>query len=1137
MKFIIPSPLLLRRIMRIGLLQVILCVFVVSIALAHDGQAQEVLNRSVTLQCKDQAVKVVLDRVEKAAGVRFIYSPELIQSYRKVSLDFRDKRLADILTTLLVPLKITYEVVGNQILLKRTPASSGITPDLIKTETFSTDQSAEQTVTGTVSDENGGLLPGVSVVVKNTTRGTTTDAEGKYKLTIPDEGPTAILIFSFVGYKSQEVTIGNRTTIDIQLATDNKSLDEVVVVGYGMVKKSDLTGSVARIDEGIIKATPIVSLDRAMQGRIAGVQVTSNSAAPGGSTTIRIRGTGSVNAGNDPLYVIDGFPTGDLNSINPNDIESIEILKDASATAIYGSRGSNGVVLVTTKRGKTGQSSINFESYYGVQSVRRKVPLLNAREYATFINEARINGGGAAYFDGSTAARPLPESLGEGTDWQDEVFRTAPIQSYQLSFTGGETKTRYAISGNYYDQQGIILNSYFKRFSLRANLDREVKPWLTIGLSMQGAHTRSNSSRTATDGGAAGGVTNAALNYAPVFPIYASPGIYYRDQSTLNGSLVDNPVGLAKEVTNLYYTLRLLTNFYADFKIGPHLTFRTTLGADLLASKQNNYATRLIQLGASTNGSASVVSALNINYLNENTLTYNRTFATKHNLTALLGYTSQAYNIESVTANAINFNDDFALYNNLGAGATLQNPASGAADWALISYLARINYGFDSRFLLTLTARRDGSSRFGPNNKYGFFPSGAFAWRVINEKFLQSQKSISDLKLRLSYGVAGNQGIGDYSYLSNISITQGILGGATPTIQSGGVPATISNYDLRWEKSTQFDAGLDIGVLNNRIRLTTDYYKKITSDLLFSVNVPQTTGYSTIQQNIGKVSNQGWEFALSTANVDSKDFKWTTDFNISFNQNKILTLDGRSEFTSGIGSGHLQVFNTALLKVGEPLGNFYGRVVDGLFQTQEEVNASAQKTEKPGDLKYKDLNGDGVINDLDRTIIGNGNPKFFGGFNNTFTYKGFDLTIFLQGSSGNSILNFGRFGLYNLNGNNNQSKDVLNRWTPTNTNTDIPRANSAGGQRILSTFHVEDGSYLRLKNISLGYTLPQLVSKKLALQQVKIYVSAQNWLTFTNFKGYDPEVNFAGGNPISQGIDYGSYPTAKTFLAGLNVKF
>ncbi|MFT4032604.1 MAG: TonB-dependent receptor [Siphonobacter sp.] len=1121
----------LRIIMRITLLQMILGIALLNLCYAFPVDAQSVLDQPISLSVEEQEVSIVLSKLEKLANVKFTYLPQQIQASRKVTLNAINQRLAAVLAQLFENTSISIEVVNDrQIILRNSP------PPVLK-EDMTLEATVDRSITGTVKSESGEALPGVNVIVKNSNRGISTDGEGKFSLSIPDNAE--YLLFSSIGYQTQEIPIGNRTSFEITMKAQNQSLDEVVVIGYGTVKKSDLTGSVAKIDETSIKATPIVALDRAMQGRMAGVQVTSNSAAPGGGTTIRIRGTGSVNAGNDPLYVIDGFPTGDLNSINPSDIESIEILKDASATAIYGSRGSNGVIMVTTKRGKAGQSTINFESYYGVQSVRRKIPLLNAREYADFINDARINAGGVAYFDGSSAAQPLPETLGKGTDWQDEVFQTAPIQNYQLSFTGGETKTKYAISGSYYDQQGIIINSYFKRFSLRANLDREVKPWLTIGLSMQGAHTRSNSSRTGagTDGGANGGVTNAALNYAPVFPVYASSGVYYRDQSTLNGNLVDNPVGLAKEVTNLYYTIRLLSNFYADVKITPHLTFRTSWGADLLAAKQNYYATRLIQLGASSNGVASVSNTFNVNYLNENTLTYTRSFAGKHHLTALLGYTTQAYKIETVAANAVNFNDDFALYNNLGSGATLRNPSSGASDWALISYLARLNYGFDERFLFTLTARRDGSSRFGPNRKYGFFPSGAFAWRVINEQFLKNQKKLTDLKVRLSYGVAGNQGIGDYAYLSNIAITQGILGGANPSIQSGGVPAAISNYDLRWEKNTQLDAGLDVAFLDNRIRLTADYYRKITSDLLFSVNVPQTTGYSSILQNIGKVENKGWEFAISTVNIDTKDFKWNTDFNISFNKNQVLTLDGRPEFTTGTGSDHLQVYNTILLRVGEPLGSFYGRVTDGLFQTQEEVNNSAQTTASPGDLKYKDLNGDGVINDLDRTIIGNGYPKFFGGINNTLTYKGIDLTFFFQGSYGNSILNYGRFDLYNLNGNNNQSKEVLNRWTPTNTNTDIPRANAAGGQRILSTFHIEDGSYLRLKNISLGYTLSNAITQKWKLQQVKVYVSAQNWLTFTAYKGYDPEVNYAGNSAVSQGMDYGSYPTAKTLLVGLNVKF
>ncbi|GAB3931258.1 TonB-dependent receptor [Larkinella terrae] len=1120
------------QIMKITCVQLMLAIVFAGLTLARNGLAQELLNRPISVQLENKDLRTVLNRLEKAANVKFTYVPQLIAVGNKVSLRAENDRLETVLNRLLKPLNIGYQVSGSYIVLKKEPTST-ILPDDLTLE--APVLLAELSISGTVTDEKGDGLPGVSVLLKGTQRGTSSDGKGQFRLAVPDN--SAVLVFSFVGYQSQEIAVGAQSTLTVRLQADEKSLNEVVVVGYGTVKRSDLTGSVAKVGEENIKATPIVALDRAMQGRAAGVLVTTNSAKPGGGTTIRIRGTGSVNAGNDPLYVIDGFPTGNLNSINPNDIESIEILKDASATAIYGSRGSNGVVMITTKRGKEGQSGIAFESYYGVQSVRRKIPMLNAREYAEFINEARVNGGGKPYFDGSSSSQPLPETLGEGTNWQDEVFRSVPIQSYQLSFTGGESKTRYAISGSYYDQQGVILNSYFKRFTLRANLDRDVKKWLKIGLSMQGAHTRSNSSRTETDGGTTGGVTNAAINYAPVFPILNANGTYYRDQSSLNGSLVDNPVGLTNEVTDQYNTIRLLSNVFADIRLMEGLTFRTSWGADLFSSKSNYYATRLIALGAGANGSASITDGQNLNWLNENTLTYTRTLAQKHTLTALLGYTTQGYHNESVTANAINFNDDFALYNNLGGGATLQTPASGASDWALISYLARVNYGYDSRFLLTLTARRDGSSRFGPNNKYGFFPSGALAWRLINEKFMQTQKWVSDLKLRVSYGLTGNQEIGDYRYLSNIGVSTAALGGATTILRTGGVPGSISNLDLRWEKNAQLDAGIDLGLFSNRVQLTADYYIKTTSDLLFSVNVPQTTGYSTSLRNIGKVENRGLELALSTINVDRGGFRWNTEFNIAFNKNKILALDGRPEFTSGEGSGHLQISNTVLMKVGEPLGNFYGRVVEGIFQNQAEIDGSAQKTAKPGDLKYRDINGDGLINDNDRTVIGNGYPTFFGGINNTLSFRGFDLNVFLQGSSGNEILNYGRFDQYSLNGNSNQAKEVLNRWTPTHPSNDIPRANSTGGQRILSTFHIEDGSYLRVKNLSLGYNLPAALLKRMTFQSAKVYVSAQNLITVTNYKGYDPEVSRFGTTSISQGMDYGGYPAAKTVLVGLNLKF
>ncbi|WP_229365890.1 TonB-dependent receptor [Fibrisoma montanum] len=1128
----VSSQQILSKAMRITVTQLLLAVLCYGLSFGRGANAQEILNRGITLQVESTDVRNILSSIAKQANVKFVYSSNTIQASRKVSLAARNEKLSKVLNELLTPLQVSYEVVGNRILLRKTPADqSSLAP--LNPATFSV-ETADQTVAGTVLDEKGAALPGVSVVLKGSTRGTTTDPAGKYRLSVPDGNAT--LVFSFVGYQTQEVAVGTRSVIDITLQSDDKSLNEVVVVGYGTVKKSDLTGSVAKVGEAAIKATPIVSLDRAMQGRAAGVLVTQNSARPGGTSTIRIRGTGSVNASNDPLYVIDGFPTGNLNSINSDDIESIEILKDASATAIYGSRGANGVVLVTTKRGRAGKTFVSYDGYYGVQSVRRQIPMLNAREYAEFINEARLNGGTTPYFDGSAPDRPLPSALGEGTNWQNEIFREAPIQNHQLLFSGGSEKSRFAVSAGYYDQQGIIINSNFKRYTLRANLDNEISSRVKLGVTLLGAYTTSQSNRTEQDGNQGGTVTSSALNAPPTFSAYAPDGSYTRILgSVLNGPGFDNPVAIAREITDQSNLIRVLANTNLDFKIMEGLTFRTTFGADLQGAKGNYYATRKTFLGESSNGLATVSNSQSINWLNENTLNFNRTLNTRHTIGALLGYTIQGTTVENAQANGRTFNDDFALYNNLGAGSTLVAPSSGASDWRLISYIARVNYNLADRYLFTLTARRDGSSRFGENNKFGFFPSGAFAWKVLNESFAQNQKLFTDLKFRVSYGLSGNQEIGNYQHYANVRSETYVLGG---TLFTGNYIGNITNPDLRWEKSAQFDAGVDFSLLSNRIQLTADYYIKTNSDLLFNVNIPTTSGFNSALQNIGKVQNRGVELGLNTINVDRGGFRWNSEFNISFNRNEILSLEGRNEFTTGSDVVlYAAAFNPILLRVGSPLGTFYGRVTDGIFQNQAEVDASAQKTAKPGDIRYRDLNNDGQINDNDRAIIGNANPKFFGGLNNTFTFKGLELNIFLQGNYGNDLLNFGRFDYLNLTSSNNNTKEVLDRWTPTNPSNTIPRANSAGGSRILSTFQVEDGSYLRVKNLSLGYNLPAALVKRLYLSGAKVYVLGQNLFTFTKYTGYDPEVNRYGSSSISQGIDYGGYPAARTVTVGLNLKF
>lgn len=1094
-----------------------LCILCLHVAVLANAQR-------VTLKLHSVPLETVFNELTQQTGYFFLFDAEAVSRAPRVDAVCRNATLQDALNQCLSGLPLNYTIEERTVVI-----SAGHRP-----ATAEIPQHQEREITGRVIDANGDPLEGVTVTAQTAQRSVVTDRSGYYRIYIPANETK--LVFTMVGHVREERAIGPSNSINVTLQQAVDDLEEVVVVGYGTVRKSDLTGAVATISEQEVKATPVVDFGRALQGRAPGVLVTQNSGSPGAPATIRIRGTGSVNAGNDPLYVVDGFPTSSISSLNPADIESIEILKDASSTAIYGSRGSNGVVIVTTKRGKADQNEVAFESYYGIQRPRRTIPLLNARQYAEFINEARINGGGSPYFDGSSPDRPLPENLTIDTDWQDEVLRTAPLQQYQLMLTGGEQKTRYALSGNIYNQQGIVLRSNFSRYSLRANLDRELSRRVSIGLTLTGSMTNGQAAHAEIGGGSNAGVMNAAINYAPVFPVYNEDGTYYRDQGPLNGNLVDNPVGIANEVTDKTLGNRLFVNAFANVKILEELTFRTTLGGNIQNTKNNYYVTRNIGLGMGSNGIARITAGLGREWLNENTLTYDRPFGTNHHLTALAGYTIQGTYTESVIANAADFIDDFALYHNLGAGGTLQRPQSDAGEWALVSYLARVNYRYQDRFLVTLTARRDGSSRFGPNRKYGFFPSGAFAWRIINERFMRGQEVLSDLKVRVSYGLTGNQDIRNFGYLSIIGNVRYPLGGANPILQTGSVPVSLANQDLSWESNAQLDAGVDVAFWKNRLRLTADYYRKRTFDLLFDVNVPQTTGYSTSLRNIGQVENKGFELGLNAAIVQRPNVEWTTTLNLTFNKNKILSLDGRDQFTTGAGSGHHVVSNTILMKVGEPLGNFYGRKVIGIFQSDEEGLASGQPNAKAGDLKYADINGDGVINDDDRTVIGNGNPPMFGGMSHFLRWRNLDLSVFLQGSWGNEILNFARFDLYNLNGNNNQSTDVLNRWTPGNRDTDIPRANSTGGQRILSSFHIEDGSYLRVKNIALGYTFHGIRIQGLGIKELRVYAAAQNYLTFTRYKGFDPEVNRFGNSAVDQGMDFDGYPNAKSLLLGLNIK-
>ncbi|RRB04685.1 TonB-dependent receptor [Larkinella rosea] len=985
---------------------------------------------------------------------------------------------------------------------------------------------AQQTapVSGRVTGTGGDAIPGANVVVKGTTTGTSTDAQGRFSLNAPSDGT---LVISSLGFASLEVNIGGRSQLTVTLAEDQKALEEVVVVGYGTQRKSDVTGSLSSVTSKDIKAVPVTGVGQALQGRAAGVQVTQASNAPGGGVTIRIRGGNSINAGNEPLYVIDGFPVYNESgaNLNPNDIESMEILKDASATAIYGSRGANGVVLITTKRGKSGQNRIEFETYYGIQQVRKKLPMLNATEYATLVNEANTNVGRAPVFTQEQIA-----GFGAGTNWQDEIFREAPIQNYQLTASGGSDKTRYAVSANYLNQQGVIINSKYDRASFRFNFDHKINDRFNIGTSLNVIRSRNNAVPTDADGGTSGTVVYSALNFSPTQPVRNPDGtlVVFNTPGRIQ---IGSPVAQALGTYNLTVGTRMIGSVFADYKIIPGLTFRTSFGADVNYSKRSLYLSRNTATGTQLSGQASIINNQSSTWLNENTLTYNKTFGNVHNLTLLAGYTMQGNRFESVEARSQGFANDILTYENLGSASTALVPASSASNWQLNSYIGRANYDYSGKYLLTATVRADGSSRFGASNKWAVFPSASVAWRLSEEDFLKGNRVVNDLKLRVSYGLSGNQEITQYQSLATLG-TQNANFNNTVVIGIG--PSRVANPDLRWETTAQADVGIDVGLLSNRITLTADYYNKKTTDLLLSVPLPYVSGYASALQNLGSIRNQGFELGINSTNLNGA-FKWTTAFNIAANRNKVLNLGDQTEFASGDASGHLQLPNSGLVRVGEQIGLFYGYQSSGIFQTQAEVDGSAQKTAKPGDRRYVDQNGDGAINASDRVILGYAQPKFYGGLTNTFSYKGVELSIFMQGTSGNSIFNINRFEQESLTGVSNQSAETLNRWTPTNPSNTIPRANAVGNAYVLSSRQIEDGSYLRVKNINLSYTLPSSLVSKAKLYNVKVYVSAQNWITFTKYTGFDPEVNRFGQSTLSQGSDYGSYPGNKMMLVGLNI--
>lgn len=984
-----------------------------------------------------------------------------------------------------------------------------------------------RSVTGRVSDDTGASLPGVNVLVKGTQQGATTNADGRFTLSAPAGAIT--LTFSYIGYRTQEIPVSNaQTNLDVSLNADDRSLSEVVVVGYGTQRKIETTGSIASIKSADLVQTPVANVAQGLQARVAGVQVSQNTGAPGGNISVRIRGTNSINGNSEPLYVVDGIQISNggginevspLSTINPNDIESVEILKDASASAIYGSRAANGVVLITTKRGRTGATRVTIDSYYGVQNATKTLPVLNAAQFAQLENEVFKN----SYY-------PNPASLGEGVNWQGVIFRQAPIQNHQLSINGGNDKTQLALSANYFSQDGIIINSAFSRYSFRLNVDHRISERVKIGTSILGSYALNDGittgSQTIGDGavvtgsilGAAIGAPPTLLPYRPdgtLFPFGEQAGGQYRE--------VINPLSFAS-VLNQTAIRRTLANVYADFAILKGLTYRASFNVDMQNRLQDTYSPRSIVNQSDLNdnaGSGSKSNGNNLALLHESILTYAQTFGQHHSVKATAVFASQTENANSNTISATGFPND-ATQNEALQLALTRTVSSSRSSQRLDSYLARINYGFRDRFFLDLTARVDGSSKFGDNHKYGLFPAVSGAWRLIEEPFAKNLSWLSDLKLRVSYGITGNAGgLNPYQSLATVSAS-----GSDYNINHGYVtginPSGIANPDLRWERSAQSDIGLDISLLNNRVSVVVDAYQKTTRDLLYVKSLPLSSGYGTITGNFASLRNKGLEFAVNARLLDGP-LKWSVSGNMTLNRNEVLDLDGgttRERFITAY----------SLLKVGSPLGVFKTYVFDGINQTGETILPGYDG--RLGGQKVKDINGDGTISSADQIITGNPNPAFIYGFSTNLSYKRFDINAFLAGSQGNDIYNASRLSFEMPLGQRNQFAGLANRWSATNPSNQYVSGFQAGRLPI-TNYVMEDGSYLRCKNLTLGYTLPPIKG----IQQIRVYASANNLFTITNYSGFDPEVNTYAGSNTAIGIDNLVYPQARSFLGGLQITF
>jgi TonB-dependent starch-binding outer membrane protein SusC len=954
------------------------------------------------------------------------------------------------------------------------------------------------TVTGTVRSvmEDNISMPGVTIMVEGTSQGTITDTDGRYVIEV---APDATLVFSYVGMETQTVPVQGRTVIDVGLRMDISRLGEVVVVGYGTESSRLISGSLGVVGEGEIRDVPLRTVDGVLQGRSAGVQISQSSGTPGSAASVRIRGNSSITAGNEPLYVIDGIPmtTGNygqvgfsgqgitaLADINPNDIESITVLKDASAAAIYGARATNGVILITTRRGARKETTVNFNASVGMQQVVKLQEMLNAEQWHDYRGTQ------------PTAGQPLVD-----TDWLSEVFRTAPMSNYELSASGGSENTNFFLSGSYFDQEGILLGTSYERMNARLNLDHRISDRASLGASFGASYSLNH--RVEGDQSLNGVLPNA-LTMPPIHPVFNEDGSYNE-----NGPYA-NPVAIGKEAINEAHSYRAIGNAFLDYRILDNLSFNTKWGFDMLSLREHSYDPPTTRQGARSNGIGLEAQNNVLNIVSNNVLRYVNTFAALHNVEALAGYSFEIFQRRNQFSRGVDFPGPYFQY--ISEAATITDAYARAVNRGINSYFGQARYNYDYKYILSFSGRVDGSSKFGENNRYGFFPAASMAWRISEEAFFRALGSpVNELRIRASYGLTGNDGIPDFAYLNLYR------GGANYLGQAGIAPSQLPNPDLKWETTTQRNIGFDMGLWNDRLEVSFDYYNNHTRDLLFSRPVSMTSGYSSITSNIGELENKGVELSLTSVNVQSADFEWNSRLNLSRNRNKVLSLY-KDQPLDNLGRGSNSV------RVDEPMGIFFGYRSLG-------VDPST------GEIVFDDVNGDGVINADDSVKIGEPNPDLIGGFTNNLRYKQFDLSVFLQFSYGNDIFNGNRLFIESMKGSDNQSIAVVDRWRQPGDQTHVPRVTETdpnNNNRISSRF-IEDGSYLRVKNMTLSYTLRGNTAERLRIRSARLFVTGQNLLTFTNYSGMDPEVNYAGADNLRIGTDFFTHPHARTISLGINL--